>query len=214
MDVGVTGLPGNGGVMKPPDLADLETLARQAIDGGDSVLIDYYADQIDAWQRAHRPRVPSLAGAALWYAEHGLMVFPLQPGGKRPYSGTHGLKDGSTDPGQIRSWWSARPDSNIGLCTGHVVDVIDIDGPVGVKQWADHLARPNGLGEVIGIVNTPRAGGTHLYRPATGAGNGHMEGLDYRGIGGYVVAPPSVSPTGQRYRWTRALTVKGPDERI
>jgi hypothetical protein len=59
-------------------------------------------------------------------------------------------------------------------------------------------------------VSTPRAGGVHRFVRATGRGNGQRiaPGLDYRGRGGYVVAPPSVVE-GRRYTWLRALDLRG-----
>jgi hypothetical protein len=58
-------------------------------------------------------------------------VFPLQPRQKKPYRGTNGCKDATTDVTIVERWWSERPDSNIGLATGLVFDVIDLDGPEG-----------------------------------------------------------------------------------
>jgi len=59
---------------------------------------------------------------------------------------------------------------------------------------------------VIGKVITPRCG-DHLYVRASGDGNtsGLLPGIDYRGRGGYVVAPPSIGPNGVRYTWTRPI---------
>jgi hypothetical protein len=105
--------------------------------------------------------------------------------------------------------WSWQPQANIGLATGFVVDVIDVDGPAGLQS----LARMTSLPSVVGIVSTPRAGGMHLYVPATGRGNraGIAPAIDYRGLGGYVVAPPSVftSHTGTdgTYTWRRPLAI-------
>jgi hypothetical protein len=47
--------------------------------------------------------------------------------------------------------------------------------------------------------------GWHLWFHPTGFGNRvHLlPGLDWRGAGGYVVAPPSVHATGGDYRWVR-----------
>lgn len=147
---------------------------------------------------------PGLLHAALWYASLGIPVFPLEPGGKRPYPGSHGCKDASCDPVQIRAWWDAAPTSNIGIATGHAVDVIDLDGAAGVKSWAGDMwdATP----PLIGTVRTRRPGGWHLYVTPTGMGNraGMFPGVDYRGKGGYVLGPPSVVD-GVTYRWVQPL---------
>jgi hypothetical protein len=45
--------------------------------------------------------------------------------------------------------------------------------------------------------------GVHLYFLPTGLGNRarFRPGLDWRGAGGYVIAPPSVGVDGTVYRW-------------
>lgn len=55
--------------------------------------------------------------------------------------------------------------------------------------------------------------GWHHYLAASGAGNraGLLEHVDWRGRGGYVVAPPSQHVSGTRYRWLRPLTSDLPD---
>ena len=67
--------------------------------------------------------------AALGYAAQGLYVFPIKPRGKTPLT-NHGFKDASTDPEQIRAWWTRWPDANIGITTGKASGfwVLDLDG--------------------------------------------------------------------------------------
>lgn len=181
---------------------DLERLITEAMSLDDWASVAIFADELDALEKP-RP-VPTLLSSALWYAEQGLKVFPLQPGSKLPYKGSSGFKDATSEFGGVLNWWRHRPSSNIGLATGHLVDVVDVDGPEGVVSWA---AMVDDLPRAIGTVSTPRAGGSHLYVAATGRGNraGIAPGIDYRGLGGYVVAPPSVNADGVRYRWRRPL---------
>lgn len=196
--------------MRSLSLPDYDRLISAAIVAGDWASVDRWGTEQTELQE--RTRIcPTLAGVALWYADQGLPVFPLQPGQKVPYKGTHGLTDATCDIATVRRWWADRPHSNIAIATGHVVDVIDIDGPTGVQTWADLLgADPEPFGLLVGKVSTPRPGGHHLYRPATGAGNGarDLPGIDYRGIGGYVVAPPSVNAAGTPYRWSQPLQLE------
>lgn len=141
---------------------------------------------------------PSLGGSAIWYAERGHLVFPLRPGSKIPDT-PHGFKDSSMNPDTIRAWWRAKPDRNIGLATGHLFDVIDVDGPDGIRSIAE-IEDAGHLPAVIGTVVTPR--GYHLYIRPTGDGctTAIRPGIDYRGIGGYVVAPPSMFE-GKTWSW-------------
>jgi hypothetical protein len=181
----------------------IEAEIREAIADGDTERI--IKGQLILDTRAAK-QLPGLCASALWYASKGLHVFPVQAGGKQPYPGTHGCKDATTDQDQIRAWWTRWPDANIGIATGHLVDVIDIDGPpAGIKSWG-RLKIEHKLPPILGKVSTPRPGGNHLYVPATGRGNGAKvaPGIDYRGLGGYVVAPPSRTDVGH-YVWYQPL---------
>lgn len=164
------------------------------------------SDRRDA-ERDQRLAAPGALGAAArWYAGQGIAVFPLKPGDKRPYPGSRGFKDATTDPATIAGRWAAAPLANIGVPTGHLFDVIDVDGPAGYQSAAD-LREAGQLPPVLGKVYTPR-GGRHLYVPASGDGNAtrFRAGLDYRGNGGYVVAPPS-TVGGRRYAWLVPLAL-------
>lgn len=191
------------------DDTTLEAAFRAALDAGDAHQISHYTNLIEQ-QETDKTPVP-LISAALWYAEHGLHIFPLQPGSKIPYGGTRGCKDATNDAEQIRTWWTDRPDSNIGLATGHRVDVVDIDGATGQKSRVTNWDMFATL-HVIATVATPRPGGMHLYVPASGQGNkaGLLPSIDYRGNGGYVVAPPSRTDIGS-YRFLNPLTLDALD---
>ncbi len=65
--------------------------------------------------------------AALAYATAGWRVFPCIPGEKVPAT-SHGVKDATTDPAQIRAWWARNPDRNVAIATGAPgPDVLDVD---------------------------------------------------------------------------------------
>lgn len=180
---------------------DLEQQLRDAIDHGDTAEISRLGNLMDAEEQERR--TPTMLASALWYAEQGLRVFPLQPGAKIPHKGFKWRDEATDAPDRIREWWTTRPDANLAVATGHTVDVIDVDGPVGVVSWA----RMRGLPPALGRVSTPRPGGNHIYIAASGRGNraGVAPGVDYRGLGGYVVAPPSVNSDGKPYVWTSPL---------
>lgn len=185
---------------------DLEQIIVNAMTAGDWTTADDLAPRLD--QTTPCKPTPPTVNAALYYATIGLHVFPLQPQSKIPYRHTRGLHDATTNPDRIVDWWQRWPDSNVAIATGHVVDVIDIDGPTGVASWAklEHLP------PILGTVSTPQHGGTHLYVAAAGDGNaaGIFPGIDYRGRGGYAVAPPSYVVERKKgyegpYRWRRPL---------
>lgn len=145
----------------------------------------------------------TLLRAALGYAAKGRAIIPLQPQGKVPLT-EHGLKDASTDTSVIRGWWKEWPHANIGILTGTQSGcfVLDVDGETG-EQSLRALEATHGLLSPTVEIITGR--GRHLYfrHPETGAirnSAGKLgDGLDVRGSGGYVVAPPSVHTSGRCY---------------
>ena len=137
-----------------------------------------------------------LRAAALGLAARGIDVFPCRPRGKAPATRS-GFHDATTDAGQVAAWWSDdRPALNIGVPTGMRFDVIDVDPPHGAASLAE-LEAAGLIPTVVMRVETPR-GGLHLYIRPTGDGctTGLLPGIDYRGRGGYVLAPPSKTETG------------------
>jgi hypothetical protein len=124
--------------------------------------------------------------------------------GKHPLGSLvpHGVKDATCNRARILAWWSRHPQANIGLATGHRFDVLDVDGPQG-EQTIRTLAAEHGLQSFGPLVRTG-GGGWHFYLAPTGLGNVCPAGLahvDWRGRGGYVVAPPSRHPSGHPYQW-------------
>lgn len=153
---------------------------------------------------------------ALAYAAAGWAVHPLRPKDKTPAS-AHGSKDATDDVEQIQRWWQAMPFANIGIGTGDGFFVVDLDGPA-AALWAEANELPPTL--------TARTGkGKHLYYalPAgvtvSNSASQVADGVDIRGNGGYVVAPPSIHPSGFVYQWedveddapSRGLMAQAPD---
>jgi len=166
------------------------------------------ADRDDATREARLTAPDALVNAARWYASQGVPVFPLMPGEKKPYPGSRGFKDATTDLSQVNRWWTTNPQANIGVPTGGLFDVIDIDGEQGALSYRE-LAGTDVIPTIYGKATTGRPCSRHLYIAATGDGNstGVWPGIDYRGAGGYVVAPPS--RTARRYDWEQPLDLAG-----
>ena len=143
--------------------------------------------------------------SALTYAGKGLHVFPCLPRDKRPAT-ANGVKAATADPDTIRRLWQPLPEANIGIATGKpsgifVVDVDGIDAESELRKLeAQHGALPPSV-EVI------TARGRHVYfkmpdAPIRNSAGKLGPGLDIRATGGYVLAPPSIHPTGRRYEWS------------
>jgi hypothetical protein len=114
----------------------------------------------------------------------------------------HGIKDATCNRARVLAWWTRHPQANIGLATGHRFDVLDVDGPAGTHAIQE-LAATHGLHSSGPLVRTG-GGGWHYYLAPTGLGNvcpAGLEHVDWRGRGGYVVAPPSRHASGHPYRW-------------
>jgi hypothetical protein len=127
--------------------------------------------------------------AALAYAAQGLEVFPCASD-KTPLT-RHGFKDATTDPDQIRAWWTKYPNALIAMPTGVKFAVLDLD----VKNDKGGLSRvPDWAQRSPCIARTP-SGGVHLYFSPDGAPHCTTDeialGVDTRGLGGYVIVPPS-----------------------
>jgi len=139
-----------------------------------------------------------LATASLMLARHDVPVFPCAPGGKQPLT-THGFHDATADGATVREWWRRWPDANLGIPTGTPsgVDVVDVDvHTAGSGFAAFERARSAGLAEGWAwLVRTPSAG-VHAYYlrgPVDEQRSWQVPGqhVDFRGDGGYVIAPPS-----------------------
>lgn len=138
---------------------------------------------------------------ALHLAESGVNVFPLRPGTKVPAT-VHGVHDATTDAAQIRKWWGATPDAGLGIsCDTSGLFVVDVDPASGFES-ADVARTVLGLPETF-TVSTPR-GGWHFYFEGHGPSSVGklLPGVDTRGVGGYVVAPPTA---GYSVLWDETL---------
>lgn len=130
--------------------------------------------------------------------------------GKHPisYLVPHGLHDATTSPSDVEAWWKTVPRANVGIRTGAEsgLVVVDVDGQTGTEALhtlADRHGRFDALWVRTG------SGGWHAYlaHPGLAVPNSTRRlgpGLDIRGDGGYVVAPPSRHASGEMYQWQGA----------
>lgn len=207
----------------PISAADMELSPRMAAANTNGNASEPHDEDED------EPASISMLQSALDLAELGMRTHPLygirdgrcecgkadcgKDSGKHPFL-DHGWQDrASIDQGIVAAWWLKCPNANIGLATGagSGVVVLDVDGPEGLAALAELEAKHGPIGA------TPRAqtsrGGLHIYfahpgyRVSNSAGSrgGIAPGLDVRGDGGYVVAPPSRHLSGVRYAWLAGM---------
>jgi len=153
-----------------------------------------------------------LVDVALRYAARGWAVFPLVPGTKRPLT-EHGFQDATTAVDAIRTWWTRWPTAGVAIATGATsgLVVVDVDPRSGGFDGIEDLEATHGRLPFGPIVLTG-GGGTHSYfRPEPGdappcrTGLGGFAGVDLKSEGGYVIAPPSIHPSGEAYTWHPVL---------
>ena len=170
---------------------------------------------------------PSTLDYALHYASLGMRILPLHyitpagqcscggpmvnkscKPGKHPYSRLvpHGFKDASSDPGQIRGWFTNTL-YNLGLATGWVsgIFVLDRDDKDGGDVSLQALEVQYGnLPKTL--TQTTGNGAHYIFQPPPdldikNSQKAIASGIDVRANGGYVVAAPSRHQNGKSYSW-------------
>jgi DNA-binding transcriptional ArsR family regulator len=112
----------------------------------------------------------------------------------------------------VLAWWKRWPDANIGLRTGldAMLIVLDVDVQHGGAGTLAGLVKKNGSLPTDAPEVLTGGGGKHIYfchpgREVRSSAGKLGPGLDIRGDGGYVIAPPSLHENGRAYKWTRPL---------
>jgi hypothetical protein len=194
---------------------------RQGSDTSDELIIPDLEHSKNGLTLLHNNPMPP---ASIKYAKHGFAVFPLHTPdfncaeprcscgfnncmsiGKHPRT-RNGLKDATKSIQQVKKYWKMWPKANIGMATGKVsgvvvLDVDNIDSLIAFEK--EHGELPDGPGVVTG------SGGLHIYFKASderipNSASKLGPGLDVRGDGGYVVLPPSLHVSGNRYEWVES----------
>ena len=170
--------------------------------------------------------------AAVEYIGKGLAVLPLKPRSKEPAT-KNGSSDWGDDIGQAQVWWDfgelsykhvGNPDFNVGIVCGQVsggviaidIDIHgDVDGTATLKDWETaHGKLPETWTQITG------SGGKQLFYRASREIRPSVNdkiGIDIRGDGSYVVAPPSLHPCGEYYEWSISpddMEIADADDRV
>jgi hypothetical protein len=143
--------------------------------------------------------------AAIELAGKGMAVFPCKPRGKSPlFQGWQ--QQATRDLDAVRAMWTATPAANIGIATGAAsgIWVLDIDGEDGEQSLVELELEHGDLPATVETITG--GGGRHLLfrmsRPIANSVGFVGRGLDVKGDGGLIVAPPSIHPNGRAYRWS------------
>jgi hypothetical protein len=145
-------------------------------------------------------------------AERGYAVFACRPREKAPLT-SHGFKDATRDERAIRHMWARSPDANIAAAAGASrINVLDIDAKHGadpreviadldLESHATVLTgeAPERTHQLPHSLSGER-GAQVFFRGDHRTAQSTIQGVELRGVGAYVVVPPSVHPSGVQYR--------------
>ena len=152
---------------------------------------------------------PDILEAALKYYENGFAPIPIAPNSKKPLAQWKAYQTRRPTKEEIITIFPRFRDADIGIVTGkrHNLFVLDCDSQEAYESLQALL--PDSL--TLPVVKTPR--GYHLYfsypkNIDLTVGVDIMPGVDYRGDGGYVIAPPSKKGA---YKWIVDLNTDRPD---
>ena len=127
----------------------------------------------------------------------------------------NGVKGASTKRKQIREWWTAHPEANIGIACGSISNILalDVDPRNGGRETLHRLIEKLGKLNSTVISNTGGGGTHHIFKlakfPIRKDNHGKVfgAGVDVISNGAIIVVPPSVHASGKRYRWRKEMSL-------
>lgn len=152
----------------------------------------------------------SILQQARAYQDQGLSVIPVLARDKKPAIAWKEFQGRQATDQELEAWFNTERQAagcNLGLVTGYGnLVVLDFDDRGAYAKWQDWAILAGGMAEDIALGETlvvDTARGVHVYlrllqptrtRPI------REHGIDIKGIGGYVLAPPSIHPSGVLYQ--------------
>ena len=130
----------------------------------------------------------------------------MRPRDKRPSILWQEFQQRHATTAELEDWFKRWPEANVGIVTGLISGLVVLD--IDPKHEGDHSLASllKGHGPLPRTIEaTTAGGGRHLYfrHPGGLVRNivGLAPGIDLRGDGGCIVAPPSIHGSGRPYAW-------------
>jgi hypothetical protein len=175
--------------------ADVTTIFRPGMVDKGIRLSDLEAEYERVFEPIEDANLSPAGQTALRCIGLGWKVFPCLRGEKAPAT-VHGLLDATGDRDRVIAYWTKVPDANLAIRTGQEsgLIVLDVDGEEGYSSLHELEAKMGKMPATLSVV-TP-SGGQHFYFKHPGhevrnTASVVAPGIDIRGDGGYVLAPPS-----------------------
>ncbi|MGM0836549.1 MAG: phage/plasmid primase, P4 family [Bacillota bacterium] len=133
----------------------------------------------------------------------GLSVFPIPKRGKTPYGSWKKYQSSLPTKEEIKKWDHEKDQHNVCIVTGKISDIVVID--------VDNIPLFVETGIILPTTPTAKSNrGLHYYFRHPGVNTQIKNAVklfngsaDIRGDGGYIVAPPSIHPSGTQYEWVK-----------
>lgn len=129
------------------------------------------------------------------YKAQGLSIFPTLPNDKKPAIKWAEYQTRLATDKELETWFGEGSNYGIGIVTGKIsgIVVVDVEAGGNINDYP------------LTVMTQTGGGGYHLYFkwPGIKIKNGERvrELTDIRGDGGFVVAPPTIHASGNRYEW-------------
>jgi hypothetical protein len=146
-----------------------------------------------------------LNGCLKLYRRLGLSIIPLAYKSKKPLVNWKSYQKRQANAGQLELWFGNDNRPNIGLVCGKVsgnLVVLDFDSETLWTEWLGNWDEDKfgSINKGTPVVKTHRGYQVYL-RTRQIVNTQRLNGIDIQGEGSYVVAPPSVHPTGKIYEF-------------
>jgi putative DNA primase/helicase len=150
------------------------------------------------------------------YEKKGFSFFPLRKKSKKPLSDWAVYQTRPPTKEEVGDWQAKGVLDQVAISTGGIsgIIILDEDAPPEFQSWLfEHgynlprtpTVETSSYVDDLGATHTKR----HYYFKHPGGKIKNMikkiPGADIKADGGYVVAPPSIHPSGARYRWIEFL---------